>query len=182
MFRRIDPVLLVVAVLLLAGCTATASPHLSTTARPAPSATASAAPSTAASAAAEPPATCENIVSPAAYTELTTAPNEFVPEFTSRMRAPGSQLYRFIELGGIACQWGHPNSDVVFDLATSPITDAQAAVEKATLLRLGWTSSVSEGAEIFTRTGVDDLYLPVYSFSPGRWKYALLEADLKLFA
>ncbi|MET4704247.1 hypothetical protein [Frigoribacterium sp. UYMn621] len=113
---------------------------------------------------------------------VTTAPNEFVPDFTGRMRAPGSQLYRFIELGGIACEWGHPNSDVAYDLASSPITDAQATVEKATLVGLGWIASpLPGGGELFTNPH-EDLYKPVYAFSAGRWRYALLETDLELFA
>jgi hypothetical protein len=97
------------------------------------------------------------------------------------MRAPGSQLYRFIELGGIACEWGHPNSDVAYDLASSPITDAQATVEKATLVGLGWIASPLPGGELFTNLH-EDVYKPVYAFSAGRWRYALLETDLELFA
>jgi hypothetical protein len=180
MIRPSRAAFLVVGALLLAGCTPT-GPGPSTAAHPRPpvpstgTATPSASPAT-------PGASCENIVTPPALTELTSAPREFFPEFTERMRAPGSQLYRFIELGGIACEWGHPNSDVVFDLATSPISDAQAATEKATLIQLGWSSSRgTEGWEDFTKVE-NDLYMPVYSFSSGRWRYALLEADLKLFA
>lgn len=182
MFHPIEGAFLVVGALLLAGCTPTVSPSPSTTAHPSPSVTSPAIavpPATPAT----PVATCENIVTPTALTELTSAPNEFFPEFTRRMRVPGSQLYRFIELGGIACEWGHPNSDVVFDLATSPITDTQATVEKATLIQLGWSSSrASDGGEHFTKAEIDPLYAPVYAFSSGRWRYALLEADLKLFA
>ena len=99
------------------------------------------------------------------------------------MRVPGNQLYRFIELGGIACEWGHPNSDVLLDVATSPITDAQATGGKATLIQLGWSSSrASDGGEHFTKAAVDPLYAPVYAVSAGRWRHALIEADLKFFA
>jgi hypothetical protein len=170
--------LLAVSVLLLAGCTPSGNTGPARTAQPIPSPTSSAA----ASAPPKPADTCENIVTPAALTKLTTPPNAFVPDFTNRMRVPGSQLYRFIELGGIACEWGRPNSDIVYDLASSAITDAQASVEKATLVGLGWVASpLPAGGELFTNPQ-DDLYKPVYAFSTGRWRYALLETDLELFA
>lgn len=179
MIHPIRGAFLIIGVLLLAGCTATESPGLVRTAQPTPWPTTSAS----ATPAGTPAATCENIVTASALTKLSSAPNDFFPEFTTRMRVPGSQLYRFIELGGIACEWGHPNSDVVFDLATSPITDAQAAVEKAALIQLAWVSSPApDGGQYFTKAEVDPLYLPVYAFSSGRWRYALLEADLELFA
>ncbi|MCU1556522.1 MAG: hypothetical protein JWN09_517 [Microbacteriaceae bacterium] len=150
-----------------------------------PSPSVSASPSSAPSESPTPVAlSCENIVTPAAYTDLTTGENEFSYDFETRMREENNDLVRFLDYGGVACQWGHPNSDTVVVLAYSPITEEQAVAERQYLTDKGWKQSKqADGSDTWATPDLES-YLgnqPTYVFRPGNWRYALDASSLPYF-
>jgi hypothetical protein len=131
------------------------------------------------------PLACDTLVTPAALSRLTSGGSEFTEGFATRMRAEGNELVAFLDLGGIVCQWGYPDSDASMVLAYSLITDAEATAQKQRLTAEGWVAAVNpDGSENWTKTDIDS-YLgnrPVYLFRAGNWRFALDVSALSDFA
>jgi hypothetical protein len=167
----------------LAGCApATDTPPPTT--KPTPTSSSSASPTSTASATPSRSAvpkvlSCENILTPHALAELTTAPWTYIEDFPDRMR--GNDLEAFVDYGGVLCMWGPPNSDMVVVLAYSPITEMQAAQQRKRLGDTGWESKVqADGSELWTQNhhSTDDVGVNAYVFRPGNWRFAYDVGDL----
>lgn len=129
--------------------------------------------------------TCETLVTAAALAHLTSGGSRFFPEFTDYAHGDDSGLKPFFDYGGVACQWGYPNSDGGSVLAQSWITTAQAAEQRSRLRGLGWSPATSDGHEDWTNPADADPfgYRPTYRFEPtGTWKYVLFADDFLYFA
>ncbi len=128
---------------------------------------------------------CDTLVTPTALSRLTSGGSVFTEGFAKRMRDEGNELVAFLDLGGILCQWGYPESDASTVLGYSLITDAQAAAQKRRLTTEGWVAKVNpDGSENWTTTNTEN-YLgnePVYVFRPGNWRFALDVSGLADFA
>ncbi|WP_187270610.1 hypothetical protein [Lacisediminihabitans profunda] len=128
---------------------------------------------------------CDTLVTPTALSRLTSGGSVFTEGFATRMREEGNELAAFLDLGGILCQWGYPESDASVVLGYSPITAAQAMAQKQRLTAEGWVAKVApDGSESWTTTNTEK-YLgnePVYVFRPGNWRFALDGSALADFA
>lgn len=128
---------------------------------------------------------CDSIVSTTASSRLTSGGSVFTPDFATRMRDEGNELAAFLDLGGILCQWGYPDSDASTVLGYSLITDAQATAQKERLTAGGWVSAVNpDGSESWTTTDTERFLgnQPVYVFRPGNWRFVLDVSALSDFA
>ncbi|GAB2462330.1 hypothetical protein HD599_000925 [Conyzicola lurida] len=146
------------AVLLLSGCTA--GP-----ADPAPAAEQNSVPTETGAVG------CDDLVSDADVTKYTDAGWELIADFVQRETESDSPRIAFVEYGGALCMWGPPASDFADVLAASPITDEQAAAERARLEADGFTLDQHNGVDRYALpdpTGGSDTYL----FSGGHWFYA----------
>lgn len=178
--------LIVATVTIVLGTSACSSSPESTEARPEPSASMSL-PPTASPTPTKDPVTCQTLVTPAALHKLTSDGSEFNEDFEGRIRDEPAVfgLRTFLDYGGLACQWGFPNSDSVTVLGYSPLTAERAASARANLLSEGWTPSMqADGSEIWTTADVDSSlgYRPAYVFTAGSWRYALDLSTLGYFA
>lgn len=178
---------LIVAIVMIAlGTSACSSTPEAIEARPAPS-TSTSRPSTPSPTPAKEPVTCQTLVTPAALQKLTSGGSEFNEDFEGRVRGEPAVfgLRTFLDYGGLACQWGFPNSDSVTVLGYSPLTAGQAAIARTNLLSEGWTPATqADGSEIWTTTDLDSFmgYSPAYVFTAGSWRYALDASTLGYFA
>jgi hypothetical protein len=101
------------------------------------------------------------------------------------MRDEGGDLVRFLDYGGVACQWGTEGSDASSVLAYAQVTEAQAQVERSYLVSQGWTQALqADGSEHWSPKSLDN-YLgntPRYEFRPGSIRYMLDVSSRDYFA
>ena len=108
------------------------------------------------------PVTCEALV-PAEAVAAYGAKENFIP-----LTKPVGSGDEFLELGGIQCAWGKPNTDSLNIFAWSPISPDQAAVKQAELETQGFfRQDIAEGTEY--AQDLDDEWGVHFLFSDGYW-------------
>jgi len=128
---------------------------------------------------------CRTLVTSAAWVKLTSNGLDASPEFETKVRREGGDLARLLDLGGIACQWGYPESDGVVVLGFAYITPLQATHERENLSSNGWVPSIQKnGRELWTLANTPSMleYLPAYEFKEGNVRFALDVESLEYFA
>ena len=129
---------------------------------------------------------CRTLVTPAAWTELTS--NGFQPSegFETKARSEGGDLARLLDLGGIVCQWGYPQSDATVVLGFAHVTPKQEALERAHLASHGWIASMKvDGRELWALATAEDTLgnVPGYEFRERYVRFALnAERSFQYFA
>lgn len=112
--------------------------------------------------------TCESLLEQATVKKGTAA-GGVISEFTAQQASNGGTLAKFIEYGGIACDFGPKQSDSPVLYGYGPISEAKAENEMAHLANLGLPTGTNEhGGTFFGRAGDQEIFV----FSPkGYWAY-----------
>ena len=181
-FRLATAILVLAAAVALAGCSATggttptAKPtktvvHTHPTPKPSPTPTFAAL-----------KYTCNTILPPATlavFKSKQSAGFMLQTDYLQRMQNIGSNLVLFDTYGGILCQWAYPDSSNSVDYGFSPITDAQASSQQATLTSTGFSGAAKDHGMLFTNTDVTD-YPDQYLFIDGYWLQASSDEVMQL--
>lgn len=105
-------------------------------------------------------------------------------DFAERMVEQSHPLARFIELDGLACQWGFPETDAVSVYAWSSISGADAAATESELVAEGYVAEPHPDGRAYCMPpgeqslGYDDCYL----FGAADWFYSLERSQLGMLA
>lgn len=165
---RVPTLVAVVSCLLVSGCataapadpdlaagpgSAAASPEASAspTASPAPSPTPSPTPQPfiAPAAVSANRWACEALLDAVTLDEYAAAGFVFSEDFADRVVAEGWTLGKFVEYGGVACEWGVPQSGDYVRYGQSPITAEDAAAEVARLVAEGYPREAAYGGDLY---------------------------------
>lgn len=132
--------MLLVATLALAGCVATPAPTLTPSASPpaTPSEIPSAEPTTEPTAA--PAATCDTVLTADAYAKLAADGLESIePPPVHHVASYYPLVAQMIEAGGLACDWGRPQTDI--RLTLTQLSDADWRVWEPALAEAGFVET-----------------------------------------
>lgn len=104
-------------------------------------------------------------------------------DFEQRLVDQGHPLAKFVEWGGVACQWGYPNTDHnVYEYAWSPITDVDARKIELDLAERGHAQTDEFGGRLHcirpseSALGYDDCYL----LHGDEWLYSANRSELPM--
>jgi hypothetical protein len=128
--------------------------------------------------------TCDSLIPPATLTvfkQKAGAGFALQTDYLQRMKNIGSNLVMFNTYGGILCQWAYSDAQNSVDYAFSPITDAQATTQQATLVSTGYVSAKKDHGTLFANTDVAD-YPDEYLFIDGYWLQASSDDVMQLLA
>jgi hypothetical protein len=125
---------------------------------------------------------CDSILPPATLTVFknkASAGFTLQSDYLHRMQNIGSNLVTFNTYGGILCQWAYPDASQSVDYAFSPITDAQAATQQATLTANGYVGKPADHGTLYANTDTTD-YPDEYLFIKGYWFQASSDSVMQL--
>jgi hypothetical protein len=98
-------------------------------------------------------------------------------DFAAKMHDEGNPLSAFADYGGVLCQWGIKNSDVVDMYAYSPITPTNVASQQSDLFAAGATVAAHGSGNLFhvNPDSADEAY---YYFGDGFWVWLYPDSSL----
>jgi hypothetical protein len=171
----------VAVVVLMSGCINISVPPIPT---PTPSGSESGSPSSPPPSPPDPPVaaplTCESLLDASTLAEFASHPDWGLTDpatFAAKLHTEGNPLAAFDDYGGILCQWGVMNSDVVDMYGYSPITPTQVADQQSALFSAGATVAAHGSGNLF-RVNPDTEDEDYYYFGDGFWIWQHAESTL----
>jgi hypothetical protein len=153
------------------------SPSPSESASPSPSASPTTKPKpTSPPVAAKP--SCKSFLDAATLADYGSRPNWTLTKpssFAKKLHDEGDPLAAFDTYGGVLCQWGYKNSDIVEMYAYSPISSSNATKQKTKLLNAGASAETHAGGQLF-HVGADTVDEAWYYFESGFWLWSYPDA------
>ena len=126
--------------------------------------------------------TCETLLPAGMLTEFQSLEDDgFVlqADFEERVRNYGGALVKFADFDGILCQWAYPSGTEPFDYAYSPITESDAAAQRAQLVDGGYVEEETERGTLVVNPDTAN-FPDAYLFIDGYWFYASEREPLEL--
>lgn len=103
------------------------------------------------------------------------------PDFAQRAIDEGNLVGEFVELGGVACQWGFPDSDSVYNYGYSAISAADATAIKERLVAEGALLTQEFGGDLYCYPDVSGLgYEDCYLFLGTEWFHSLFRSEFEM--
>lgn len=126
--------------------------------------------------------TCASLLDEQTTSDFAAAADDgwtYLHDFEQRMIDQGNLVAKFVEFGGVACQWGHPSTDNIFSYAWSPITESDARQVEHDFTAQGYRQTGEFGGRLHCDAPHDSSleYDHCFLFLEGEWLYSTARSE-----